>query len=173
MTKPRKELLDKSGQISLNISNYFDMKSAYSVGLQSVALALIFMPEPFTTPIGIALLAYAKAKGRQRPASARRLPDTFEDHYSYKLNLTHSTTITYQLSPKRHGQMPKSYPRITKLQDNPQLLKALRERTQRQSQFTSAPFSKLEPAGLMRGPRLRDRAALATPRTTSPSNIIT
>ncbi|MGA7677300.1 MAG: hypothetical protein WCA51_02870 [Dehalococcoidia bacterium] len=173
MTKSRKELLDKSGQISLNISNYFDMKSAYSVGLQSVALALIFMPEPFTTPIGIALLAYAKAKGRQRPASARRLPDTFEDHYSYKLNLTHSTTITYQLSPKRHGQMPKSYPSITKLQDNPQLLKALRERTQRQSQFTSAPFSKLEPAGLMRGPRLKDRAALAIPRTTSPNNIIT
>jgi hypothetical protein len=149
------------------------MKSAYYVGLQSVALALIFMPEPFTTPIGIALLSYAKTAGRQRPASGRRLPDTFEDHYSYKLNLARSTTITYQLSPKRHGQMPESYPRIAKLQDNPQFLKALRERTKRQSQFTSAPFSKLEPAGLMRGPRLRDRAALATPRNTSPTNIIT
>ena len=149
------------------------MKSVYSAGLQSIALVLIFMPEPFTTPIGIGLLAYAKAAARRRPVSARRLTNTFEDHYSYKLSMTRSTTINYQLSPKRHGQMPKSYPRITKLQDNPQFLKALRERTQRQSQFTSAPFSKLEPAGLMRGPRLRDRAALATPRTTSPSNIIT
>jgi len=149
------------------------MKSVYSAGLQSIALVLIFMPEPFTTPIGIGLLAYAKAAGRRRPVSARRLTNTFEDRYSYKLSMARGTIINYQLSPKRHGQMPKSYPRITKLQDNPQFLKALRERTQRQSQFTSAPFSKLEPAGLMRGPRLRDRAALATPRNTSPTNIIT
>jgi len=149
------------------------MKSVYSAGLQSIALVLIFMPEPFTTPIGIGLLAYAKAAGRRRPVSARRLTNTFEDRYSYKLSMARGTIINYQLSPKRHGQMPKSYPRITKLQDNPQFLKALRERTQRQSQFTSAPFSKLEPAGLMRGPRFRDRAALATPRNTSPTNIIT
>jgi hypothetical protein len=149
------------------------MKSTYNAGLQAMALALIFMPEPFTTPIGIALLAYAKATGQQRTASTRRLPDNFEDLYSYKLSLTRNTTITYQLSPKRHGQMPEAYPRMAKLQDNPQYLKILRERAKRQSQFTSTPFSKLEPAGLMRGPRLRDRAALATPRNTSPSNIIT
>ena len=149
------------------------MKSTYNAGLQAMALALIFMPEPFTTPIGIALLAYAKSTGRQRPASTRRLPDTFEDHYSYKLSMTHSTTITYQLSPKRHGQMPEAYPRIAKLQDNPQYLKTSRERAKQQSQFIPTPFSKLEPAGLMRGPRLRDRAALAMPRNTSPSNIIT
>jgi len=149
------------------------MKSEYYVGLQSIALALIFMPEPLTTFVGVGLLSYARTAGRQRPAITRRLPDTFEDHYSYKLNMTRGTTLTYQLSPKRHGQMPESYPRTAKLQDNPQFLKALRERTKRQSQLSSAPFSKLEPAGLMRGPRLRDRAALATPRNTSPSNIIT
>ncbi|MBL7062441.1 MAG: hypothetical protein ISS54_06875 [Dehalococcoidia bacterium] len=140
------------------------MKPAYYVGLQSIALALIFMPEPLTTVVGAGLLSYAKAKGRQRPASARRLADTFEDHYSYKMNMARSTTISYQLFPKRHGQMPESYPRVARLQDNPQFLKTSRERAKRQSQFTSAPFSKLEPAGLMRGPRLRDRAALATPR---------
>jgi hypothetical protein len=149
------------------------MKSSYNAGLQAMALALIFMPEPFTTPFGIALLAYVKIASRQRPASARRLPDTFEDLYSYKLSLTRNTTINYQLSPKRHGQMPEAYPRVAKLQDNPQYLKTLRGRAKRQSQFTPIPFSKLEPAGLMRGPRLRDRAALATPRNTSPSNIIT
>jgi hypothetical protein len=149
------------------------MKSTYNAGLQAMALALIFMPEPFTTPIGIALLAYAKTTGRQRTASICRPADTFEDRYSYKLNMTRNTTITYQLSPKRHGQMPEAYPRVAKLQDNPQYLKTLRERAKRQSQFTSTPFSKLEPAGLMRGPRLRDRAALATPKKTSPTNIIT
>ena len=140
------------------------MKPVYYAGLQSIALALIFMPEPITTVVGVGLLGYARTAGRQRPASTRRLADTFEDHYSYKMNMARSTTISYQLFPKRHGQMPESYPRITKLQDNPQYLKTLRERAKRQSQFTSAPFSKLEPAGLMKGPRLRDRAALATPR---------
>jgi hypothetical protein len=149
------------------------MKSAYYAGLQSIALALIFMPEPITTVVGVGLLSYATNAGRKRPVSVRRLTNTFEDHYSYKLNMTRGTTINYQLSPKRYGQMPRSYPRVAKLQDNPQFLKALRERSQRQSQFTSAPFSKLEPAGLMKGPRLRDRAALATPRNTSPTNIIT
>jgi hypothetical protein len=131
------------------------------------------MPEPFTTPFGIALLAYVKIANQKRPSVSRRLPDTFDDHYSYKLSMIRGTTINYQLSPKRHGQMPRTYPTISKLQDNTQFLKALRERSQRQSQFTSAPFSKLEPAGLMRGPRLKDRAALATPRNTSPTNIIT
>jgi hypothetical protein len=140
------------------------MKSTYYAGLQSLALALIFMPEPITTVVGIGLLSYARNAGQQRPVSVRRLTNTFEDHYSYRMDMLRGTTITYQLSPKRHGQMPKSYPKIAKLQDNHQVLKALRERTQRQSQFISTPFSKLEPAGLMRGPRIRDRAALATPR---------
>ena len=140
------------------------MKSTYYAGLQSLALALIFMPEPVTTVVGIGLLSYARNAGQQRPVSVRRLTNTFEDHYSYKLNMARGTTITVQLSPKRHGQLPRAYPQVAKLQDNPQFLKALRERTQRQSQFISTPFSKLEPAGLMRGPRIRDRAALATPR---------
>jgi len=140
------------------------MKSTYYAGLQSLALALIFMPEPITTVVGVGLLSYARNTGRQRPVSVRRLTNTFEDHYSYKLNMARGTTITVQLSPKRHGQLPRAYPQVAKLQDNHQFLKALRERTQRQSQFIRTPFSKLEPAGLMRGPRIGDRAALATPR---------
>jgi hypothetical protein len=143
------------------------MKSARSAGLQSLALALIFMPEPFTTVLGVGLLAYAKAVGGQRPAAARHPINTFEDNYSYKMSLVNGTAINYQLFPRRHGQMPKSYPKIVRLQDNHQALRALRDRAQRQSQYTSTPFSKLEPAGLMKGPRIKDRAALATNRNMS------
>ena len=142
------------------------MKSAYYAGLQCIALALIFMPEPFTTPIGIGLLAYARKNIRQRPTGLRPPTNTFEDHYSYKMSLVNGTAINYKLSPRRHGQMPKSYPKIVRLQDNHQALRALRERAQRQSQYTSTPFSKLEPAGLMKGPRIKDRAALAINRYT-------
>jgi hypothetical protein len=148
------------------------MKTASNAGLQSLALALIFMPEPFTTPIGIVLLGYARVASRQKPAVPRRVISTFEDHYSYKIKLVNGTAINFELSARRHGQMPKAYPSIARLQDNPQALKAMRARAKGQSPYTSTPFSKLEPAGLMRGPRLKDRAALATPRYTYPTNII-
>lgn len=140
------------------------MKSAYQTGLQSVALALIFMPEPVTTIIGAGLLSYATGTGQQRPTTVRRPANNFEDLYSYRLDMLHSKTITYQLTPKRHGLLPGAYPSIARLQDNHQFLKAQRERAKRQSQSNNTSFSKLEPAGLMRGPRIRDRAALATPR---------
>ena len=140
------------------------MKSSTSAGLRAIALALIFMPEPFTTPIGIALLGYTKVMGAaEKPVTPRRLTNTFEDHYSYRFNMVRGTTINYQLSPRRHGQLPRAYPSIAKLQDNPQVVKALRARAKARSPYTSTPFSPLEPAGLMRGPRLKDRAALALP----------
>jgi hypothetical protein len=138
------------------------MKSTYYTGLQYIALAIIFMPEPATTVLGVALLSYARSKGQQNFVTVRRLTTTFEDHYNYRLNMVRGTTINYQLSPRRRGQLPNSYPKIARLQDNPQVMKALRERAKRQ--YTCTSFSKLEPAGLMRGPRIRDRAALATPR---------
>jgi len=129
-----------------------------------MALALIFMPEPFTTPIGLALLAYTKATGAEKPVTPRRIINTFEDHYSYRLEMQRRNIITYELSARRHGQLPVSYPKIARLQDNPQVIKALRARAKAPSQYTSVPFSKLEPAGLMKGPRLKDRAALALPK---------
>jgi hypothetical protein len=140
------------------------MKSVYSAGLQSLALALIFMPEPFTTVIGVGLLSYVKAAGQERLVTRRRLITTFEDHYSYKLDMSRNSIISYELSARRHGQLPESYPKIARLQDNPQVVKALRARAKGQSPYTSIPFSKLEPAGLMKGPRLKDRAALALPK---------
>ncbi|MGD0353058.1 MAG: hypothetical protein ABSB38_06140 [Dehalococcoidia bacterium] len=140
------------------------MKSTYSAGLQSIALALIFMPEPFTTIIGVGLLSYARAAGKERPVNPRHLINTFEDHYSYKLDMSRNSIISYELSARRHGQLPESYPKIARLQDNPQVVKALRARAKGQSPYTSIPFSKLEPAGLMKGPRLKDRAALALPK---------
>ena len=140
------------------------MKSVYSAGLQSLALALIFMPEPFTTVIGVGLLSYAQAAGKERPVTRRRLTTTFEDHYSYRLDMSRNSIISYELSARRHGQLPESYPKIARLQDNPHVVKALRARAKGQSPYTSIPFSKLEPAGLMKGPRLKDRAALALPQ---------
>jgi hypothetical protein len=139
------------------------MKSEYSAGLQSLALALIFMPEPFTTPIGLALLVYAKTVGAEKPATPRRVINSFDDVYSYKLQMQHNNMISYELAARRHGQLPGYYPRVSKPQDNPEFVKAIRANTKIQHQPVSVPFSKLEPSGLMKGPKLKDRAALALP----------
>jgi len=121
------------------------------------------MPEPFTTPIGLALLTYAKATESQKPVTPRRVINTFDDIYSYKLQMQRNNMISYELSARRHGQLPGYYPKIARLQDNPQVVKALRARPKGLSPYTSIPFSRLEPAGLMKGPKLKDRAALALP----------
>ncbi len=139
------------------------MKPAAAAGLQSLALALIFMPEPFTTPFGLALLAYARIAGAEKPTAPRRMINRFDDLYSYKVAMQRNSVITYELSARRHGQLPEAYPKVARLQDNPQLVKAIRERAKRSSTYTSVPFSQLEPPGLMKGPKLKDRAALALP----------
>lgn len=139
------------------------MKTAYSTGLQSVALALIFMPEPFTTPIGLALLAYAKTMGAEKPATPRRVLNSFDDVYSYKLQMQRNNMISYELAARRHGQLPGYYPRVSRPQENREFVKAVRANTKTQPQPVSVPFSKLEPSGLMKGPKLKDRAALALP----------
>ncbi len=134
------------------------MKASTNAGLQSLALALIFMPEPFTTPIGLGLLVYTKMAQQQRPTVVRRRANTFSDIYGYKLNMVRSNTLTYELFPKRSGQMPKAYPAMATLQDNQEVLKALRQRPQQQSKSNVA-SSDHEPAGLMRGPKLPALAA--------------
>jgi len=139
------------------------MKPAAAAGLQSLALALIFMPEPFTTPIGIVLLAYAKAAGAEKPKAPRRVINRFDDVYSYKVIMERNTVITYELSARRHGQLPEAYPKVARMQDNPQFIKAVREKAKRPATRTSVPFSQLELPGLMKGPKLKDRAALALP----------
>jgi hypothetical protein len=121
------------------------------------------MPEPFTTPIGLALLVYAKTVGAEKPATPRRIVNSFEDNYSYKLQMQRNNMISYELAARKHGQLPGYYPRVSKPQDNPEFVKAMRTRAKAQPQPLSVPFSKLEPSGLMKGPKLKDRAALALP----------
>ncbi len=140
------------------------MKTTHYAGLQSLALALIFMPEPVTTVVGVGLFNYARVARKQRPTVSRRVINTFEDHYTYRMSLVNSTAISVQLSPRRHGQLPKAYPSIARLQDNPQALKALRERAQQQAQTTTTPFSKLEPAGLMKPPRPKGQTRYFAPK---------
>lgn len=132
--------------------------STYRAGLQSLALALIFMPEPVSTVVGLGLLGVSRAIGTPRPNNFRRLSNGISDHFDYKLAIRGNSTIAVEFKPKRHGQLPRAYPKIARLQDNPEALKSLQEKVQLQlKKGTTAP-SALESAGMLRPPvRLHPR----------------
>ncbi len=134
--------------------------STYRAGLQSLALALIFMPEPVSTVVGLGLLGVSRAIETPRPNNFHRLSSGLSDHFDYRLTLKGNSAIAVELKPKRHGQLPRAYPRIAKLQDNPEALKSLQDRVQSQLKKSAASPSALEPAGLLKPPvRLHPRLA--------------
>jgi hypothetical protein len=81
------------------------------LGLESVALALIFAPEPFTTLIGVGLLAAARAN--KMHSESRRPTDRFEDYYRCAVELAKDGRLSYRVAPIRDGQMPHAAPRRT------------------------------------------------------------
>ena len=94
------------------------MNKGLSNGLQSVALALIFAPEPFTTPIGIGLLLAVKASkhSSSAPREAPRRINRFEDYYRYGTHMKNGS-IGYCVSPIREGQIPHALPKTVRLYD--------------------------------------------------------
>ncbi len=145
--------------------------SSYRAGIQSLALALIFMPEPVSTVVGLGLLGVSRAIETPKPNSFHRLSNGLGDHFDYKLTLQGNSAIAVELKPKRHGQLPRSYPRPARLHDNPEALKSLQEKAQLQLKKAVAASSALEPPGLLKPPvRLHPRLApgsLTVPRVTS------
>lgn len=101
--------------------------SAYRAGLQSLALALIFMPEPVTTVVGLGLLSIARYVEKERPNNFRQLPKTLDEHFDYRIVLKGGSLLTVETAPRKHGQLPRVYPRAAGLQDNPEVFKAVRE----------------------------------------------
>ncbi|MBM3166098.1 MAG: hypothetical protein FJZ94_01415 [Chloroflexi bacterium] len=79
-------------------------------GLEYVGLALIFLPEPTTTFIGVGLLGYARSKkmGQEPQLVYRRA--YFSDIYSYNLKMKDGAAIHYHVTGIREGQMPRKWP---------------------------------------------------------------
>ena len=82
------------------------MNNPFYLGLQGLALVLIFAPEPITTVPGIWLLGYARAKANGEETIPQKRENTFAHIYDYKLEKVGESTITYELGKRRSGQMP-------------------------------------------------------------------
>jgi hypothetical protein len=78
------------------MSNRLQLK----MGLEPIALALIFAPEPFSTVVGLGMLAGIKAH-KMAKANAdppRRSPDRFEDYYHLKVKIAQGK-VAYNVVP--------------------------------------------------------------------------
>ncbi|MEJ2740289.1 MAG: hypothetical protein P8105_10780 [Dehalococcoidia bacterium] len=82
------------------------MKKGRYTGLEPLALALIFTPEPVTTVAGFALLGYSACLSSRKQAHRPRLRSPFEGFYSYSIKMMNKSTISYQIFTTRPGQLP-------------------------------------------------------------------
>jgi hypothetical protein len=78
-----------------------------NAGLRALGVALILIPEPFTTPIGIGILARAGRSGKPGPAGS---PVNTLLPYSYRLCEEIQGTITYEVYETQVGQLPSPAP---------------------------------------------------------------
>ena len=97
------------------------MKIPFHSVLGSLALALIFTPEPTTTIAGIGLLSFARKRRRQKPISWNGPTNRFEGYYTYKIDMVNGGTIIFQMFPTRQGQLPLTWPNIAKLHRRPEV----------------------------------------------------
>jgi hypothetical protein len=88
--------------------------------METVGLAMILAPEPFTTIPGIALLVTAKAVKATTRNSARIAPqkiNRFDDYYRYKVHDSGKGALAYKIAPILEGQIPYAPPRTVRLYD--------------------------------------------------------
>lgn len=128
-------------------------KTSVYIGIQSLALALIFAPEPFTTPFGLVLLVYANhMKRHQHVVARRRTGHKFYSYYSFKVNMVHGKAVTFQTYTTRHGQLPLSSHNTTSLYHAPGLWESYQKASARFTKQDILTTRGQQPAGLLKRP---------------------
>src|SRR4030042_2182948 len=128
-------------------------------GLESAALALIFAPEPFTTPFGIGLLIFARKMRLEQQKKARQSHPhhSFHDYYNCRLGMLNGSAIAYNVAPIRQGQLPLRRSTISKLYESRREWESYHKTVNVRTKTTvniSRP-SPQQPAGLLQTPFLR------------------
>jgi len=96
-------------------------------GLEYIALALIFLPEPTTTFIGVGLLGYTRSqKNGEHTQVVYQHHNRFGDVYTYAVEMKDGACINYRISGIRAGQMPHKWPTTNKLYSSEQLWESYR-----------------------------------------------
>lgn len=138
-------------------------------GLESLALALIFAPEPFTTVLGVGLLAYARKKRveQQQALKNRARPrNSFSDFYHYRVGMIQGSSIAYHVSPARQGQLPLARSTISRLYETREEWEKYRNTLPLRTGVNLTRPHAAQPAGLLKTPFLRYQTMLPARRQT-------
>ena len=136
-------------------------------GVETLALALIFAPEPFTTPIGILLLAYARKKRKEEQQETRKRARprySFSDFYHYRVSMVRNSAIAYHISPARPGQLPFARSTISKLYESRREWEYYYRTLNGRSRVDLARSHPTHPAGFLKTPFLRYQTMLPARR---------
>jgi len=140
-----------------------NMKTPFHSVLESLALALIFTPEPTTTIAGIGLLSLTRTMRCRKGIRRNRLTNGVEGYYTYRIDMVDGRTITFQVFPIRQGQLSLTWPNIGKLYSSPEAWEAFRAGANQASKATPSPVSGLRQASLLRTPKRGSYARLFAP----------
>jgi hypothetical protein len=139
-------------------------------GLESAALALIFAPEPFTTPLGIALLVFARKMRLEQQEKARQSHPrySFHDYYNCRLGMVNRSAIAYNVAPIRQGQLPLPHSTISKIYESRREWEAYHRTVNLRTKSTvNIPRpSPQQPTGLLQTPVLRYQSGLRSKTVT-------
>ena len=149
--------MTKRGSMSYYLQVWLkNMESRPYTGLKPLALALMFVPDPVTTVLGVGLLGYVKYMKQQGEIIRRRVPGIIEGYYSYRIDMPNKSTITFQMSPTRQGQLPFPQRKTYNLCDTPQTRMELQKTGNRQTRAHPSRSSAPQPAGLLGKLQSRD-----------------
>jgi hypothetical protein len=144
-------------------------KTSVWKGVEALSLALIFAPEPFTTPVGIMLLAYARKKHKEEQEAAKtryRPRNSFTDYYHYRVGMARGSSITYHVSPIKQGQLPLARSTISRLYENRREWEYFYNTLNARGRLNLTRPNPFQPAGLLKTPFIRYRTTLPPQKDT-------
>lgn len=121
-------------------------------GLEPLAIALILAPEPSSTVIGLALLAYIRTQRYLQGKNRENAPYKVQcqPRYTFKMELVRGETIVYRSYPALSGQLPPASPAGKGMFYNPALWRAYLQHSARKIESAGAVHRETAPAAVAR-----------------------
>ena len=142
------------------------MKKKLHAGLGSLAMILIFVPEPITTLAGIGLLGYVRHMMKVGQTIWRKTGNFFEEYYTTSIDMVKDGIIKFQVSTTRQGQLPLGRSNSSRLYHMPHVWPSYKFTTKPEPKLKQLTTSMKHPAGLLKSSRTRVHDSLYIPEHT-------
>ena len=145
---------------------FVNMKKRLHAGLGSLAMLLIFVPEPVTTLAGIGLLGYVRHAMKVGQTIWRKTGNFFEEYYTASIGTMKDGIIKFQVSTTRQGQLPLARSNISRLYHMPHLWPSYKLTTRQEPKPKQLTTSTKHPAGFLKSSRTKVHDKLYIPEHT-------